>query len=145
MHADSRNDEPIYSIGTAARMLRVSVHTLRMYEREGLIIPFRTESHQRLFSDADIERLRCIRQAITTEKISIEGIKHMQSLIPCWKLLPCSEDDRRVCPAYNGFQGPCWLVHHTDTVCRDLDCRSCSVYRTFFTCSSIKEKLKELL
>jgi len=145
MRSDARSDEPLYSIGTAARILDVSVHTLRMYEREGLIIPFKKESHQRLFSDADIDRLRCIRQAITEERIGIEGIKHMQSLIPCWKLRPCSDDDRRVCPAYNGFQGPCWDVLHADTVCAGRDCRNCHVYKEFFTCTSIKEKLKELV
>jgi len=145
MRSEARSDEPLYSIGTAARILGVSVHTLRMYEREGLIIPFKKESHQRLFSDADIERLRCIRQAITEQKISIEGIKHMQSLIPCWKLLPCSDDDRRVCPAYNGFQGPCWALVHAETTCAGRDCRNCVVYREFFTCTSIKEKLKELV
>lgn len=145
MRTEEQSEAPLYSIGTAARMLGVSVHTLRMYEREGLIIPFKKESHQRLFSDADMERLRCIRQAITEEKISIEGIKHIQSLIPCWKLLPCSDDDRKVCPAYNGFQGPCWLIRHTSTTCLDRECRSCHVYKEFFTCTSIKEKLKELI
>lgn len=145
MQSEARSEEPLYSIGTAARMLGVSVHTLRMYEREGLVIPFKKESHQRLFSDADIERLRHTRHAITHEKISIEGIKHMHSLIPCWTLLRCSEDDRRVCPAYNGFQGPCWLNRHADTTCEDRSCRDCAVYREFFTGASIKEKLKELV
>ncbi|MBE0557308.1 MAG: MerR family transcriptional regulator [Proteobacteria bacterium] len=145
MGAHIRYEEPMYSIGTSARLLGVSVHTLRKYEREGLIIPFRKRSHQRLFSDADIERVRCIRQAITEQKISIEGIKHLESLIPCWKLLPCSEKDRRACPAYNDFQGPCWLSRHTDTTCGDRDCRNCHVYKEYFTCSSLKKKLKELI
>ena len=69
MGREARSEEPLYSIGTAARMLGISVHTVRMYEREGLVIPFRKESHQRLFSDADIERLRCTRQTITKELV----------------------------------------------------------------------------
>jgi predicted site-specific integrase-resolvase len=40
--------EPVFSISTAAKLLDVSVHTLRMYEREGLIIPFKKDSSQRL-------------------------------------------------------------------------------------------------
>ena len=52
------NEEPLYPIGTAARMLNVSVHTLRLYEREGLILPHRKDTGHRLYSNADIERVQ---------------------------------------------------------------------------------------
>ncbi|KAF0152001.1 MAG: MerR family transcriptional regulator [Ignavibacteria bacterium] len=68
-------NEPIYSISTAVLLLHISVHTLRMYEREGLIIPFKRASKQRLYSRADIERLECIRTTINQMKIGINGIK----------------------------------------------------------------------
>ena len=38
---DFSNTEPVFPISTAAKLLKISVHTLRMYEREGLIIPFK--------------------------------------------------------------------------------------------------------
>ena len=56
---------PIYSIGTVARMLGISVFTLRMYEREGLLIAHKADSNQRRYSASDVERLQCIRRAIT--------------------------------------------------------------------------------
>ena len=58
------NIEPVYAISTAARLLGISVHTLRMYEKEGLIVPFKSNGNQRKYSDMDLERLRCIRRAI---------------------------------------------------------------------------------
>ncbi|MDE3059313.1 MAG: MerR family transcriptional regulator, partial [Bacteroidota bacterium] len=46
----------------AAQLVGISVHTLRMYEIEGLIIPFKKDSGQRLYSDLDVERLKCLRK-----------------------------------------------------------------------------------
>jgi len=65
-------DEPKYTISNAAKLMGISVHTLRMYEREGLIIPFKKESNQRLYSDRDLERVKCIRKTINDDKIHIE-------------------------------------------------------------------------
>ncbi len=52
--------EPCYPIGAAASMVGVSVGMLRQWEGEQLIAPARTESGRRLYSDADIARLRQI-------------------------------------------------------------------------------------
>lgn len=138
-------DTPLYTIGTAARMLGISVHTIRMYEREGLILPYKKESHQRLFSDADIERLRCIRRAINEDKVSIEGIKHIQALIPCWAILPCSDEDKNRCAAYTSYDQPCWISYSKNTVCETLDCRTCNVYTQHANCHDVKQKLTRLL
>lgn len=89
------NDLPIYPISVAAQLLNISVHTLRMYEREGLIIPHKKKSNQRLYSKVDLERIQCIRKAINESKISINGIKTIYSLIPCWELVKCSEEDKK--------------------------------------------------
>jgi MerR family transcriptional regulator/heat shock protein HspR len=64
-------NEPIYPIGVVLRLLGISVFTLRMYEREGLILASRgTNQKNRLYSISDIERMRCIRDAITNKKYS---------------------------------------------------------------------------
>jgi MerR family transcriptional regulator/heat shock protein HspR len=52
-------DEPLYVIGVVSRMLRVHPQTLRLYEREGFVSPFRSGG-QRLYSESDIERLDMI-------------------------------------------------------------------------------------
>lgn len=57
--AGRNRDDPIYLISVVARMLDVHPQTLRMYEREGLISPKRS-NRQRLYSDEDVERLSMI-------------------------------------------------------------------------------------
>jgi len=51
-------EEPCFVISVAARIVGVHAQTLRHYERVGLIWPSRTVGRQRLYSMADIERLR---------------------------------------------------------------------------------------
>lgn len=138
-------NNPKYTISNAAKLLNISVHTMRMYEREGLILPFKKDSGQRLYSDKDIERVKCIRHSIKNEKLNMQGIRKVLSLIPCWAILKCSEIDRANCKAYESFSKPCWMYNHKDNICKGGDCRECKVYQSFGTCESIKNKLKELL
>jgi MerR family transcriptional regulator/heat shock protein HspR len=138
---ESSRQESIYSIGTVARMLGVSVHTLRLYEREGLILTEKSDGNQRRYSEEDLERLRCIRTAITEEKLSIEGIKRIHSLIPCWEIVGCSQEDREQCPAYRGHEKGCWAYRHRGTICEKAECKRCSVYQLSGDCGSIKEQL----
>jgi len=136
---------PIYTISNAAKILDISVHTLRMYEREGLIIPFRKSSNQRLYSEMDLERVRCIQKTINEDKINIEGMRRILALLPCWSIINCSETDRKNCDYYSNHTKPCWMVNHSSDICKDKECRVCEVYQSFGTCESIKNKLKELL
>lgn len=137
-----KDDEPIFPISSAALLLKISVHTLRMYEREGLFIPFKKESNQRLYSKRDLERIECIRRAINEMKISINGIKTMYSLIPCWDVAKCSETDRANCEAYKEHSKPCWTYKHKNNFCEKLNCRECSVYQNFTKCDHIKDVIK---
>lgn len=130
---------PLLTIATAARILGVSVGTLRLYDRKGLILVHKTSGNQRLYAESDIERLRCIREAITGHKISIEGIRHMHSMIPCWEYMHCTADQRALCPAYNSPEAGCWTYKHQDNACRGVDCRECRVYRLSCDCRTIKQ------
>jgi MerR family transcriptional regulator/heat shock protein HspR len=145
MPASTNPETPLYPIGTAARLLGISVHTMRMYERRGLIVPHKSGTSHRLYSANDIDRLRCIRSAINVEKISIEGMRRILSLIPCWTIVHCGEADRQVCPAYTGHSGPCWSLKQKGAFCSVRACRSCEVYRNYGDCKSIKERLRSLL
>jgi len=145
MTPEASPDTPVFTIGVVARMLGVSVHTIRMYERSGLLIPFKASSGQRLYSSRDVERLHCMRNAITKEKISIQGIRRILSLSPCWKIVHCTEDDRAKCPSFNGHSAPCWTMRNNIDYCGVRECRSCVVYREFGDCRSIKEVLLQLL
>lgn len=138
-------NDPIYTISNAAKLLEISVHTLRMYEREGLIIPFRKKSNQRLYSDKDLERIRCIKTTINVQKINIEGIRRILSLLPCWAIIDCSKNDKVNCDYYKNYEKPCWMINHKNNICKDKICRDCEVYKSFGNCASIKNKLRELL
>ena len=60
------NDRPIYMISVAAELVGMHPQTLRMYETKGLVRPKRTPGGTRLYSEADVERLRIV-QRLTTE------------------------------------------------------------------------------
>ena len=136
------SEQPVFPISAAARLLNISVHTLRMYEREGLIIPFKKESNHRLYTKADIERLKCIRKAINEYKISISGIRTIYSLIPCWQIVKCSESERNKCDAYISHSKPCWILKHKVNVREMQLCRECPVYKNYSECGDIKEAIK---
>ncbi len=57
---NDRKKEPVYMIGAVSRMFNIHPQTLRLYEREGLLTPSRTEGKTRLYSQEDIEKLEFI-------------------------------------------------------------------------------------
>jgi MerR family transcriptional regulator, heat shock protein HspR len=134
----NQSDTPTYSIGTVARILDVSVEVIRLYERRGLMLASRSDGKQRLYSESDVERLRCIRAAINDHKISIEGIRRIHSMIPCWDHVNCSVEERDACPAYHLSQAGCWTYKHRENSCAQRDCRSCQVYQLSSDCEKVK-------
>ena len=67
------SDEPCFVISIAARMVGLHAQTLRYYERVGLIWPSRTNGRQRLYSEADIERLRRIKTFTEDMGVNLAG------------------------------------------------------------------------
>lgn len=132
---------PVFTIGTVAKMLEVSVQTIRLYEAEGLILPYKTETGRRMYSMWDLERLECIRRMILEGGLNITGIKKLMSLVPCWEFKGGLDDDCKECPAYYEAEGPCWSLKYVGAKCMDQDCRECHVYRINFSCGKIKEIL----
>ena len=139
----SDKSRPVYTIGVAADIIGVSVHTLRMYENEGLILPSRTKSKRRLYSQIDIERLQCIRVMIEDHGFNLAGIKAQMSMAPCWEIKGCSENDRLACEAYATALEPCWMVKIKSDACHEENCAECMVYREVTICGNMKEYLKE--
>lgn len=91
-------DVPVYPIGVAARLLGIHPRTLRIYEAEGLIHPAHVGS-RRLFSDNDIQWIKCLRSFIHDEGVSIPGLKKLLNLIPCWEVAGCPPDIHENCEA----------------------------------------------
>jgi MerR family transcriptional regulator, heat shock protein HspR len=75
MH-DNRNsidEEPAFIISVAARMLGLHAQTLRYYERVGLIAPSRSRGRIRLYSQADINRVRQVQRLIEDLGVNLAG------------------------------------------------------------------------
>ena len=66
-------------ISVAAEMSGMHPQTLRIYERRGLIEPYRTPGGTRRYSEADIERLDVI-QELTSAGVNLEGVRRIMSL-----------------------------------------------------------------
>lgn len=78
LFADS--DRPLYMISVAAELAGVHPQTLRIYERRSLVSPQRTAGNTRVYSDADIERLRLIQQLTQDEGINLSGVVRILEL-----------------------------------------------------------------
>ncbi|MHC4129739.1 MAG: MerR family transcriptional regulator [Planctomycetota bacterium] len=135
-------DDPVMAIGVLAEKVGLSVSAVRKYEREGLLIAHRTDSGHRLFSHEDISRVRNIQYLIQELGLNIEGIRRMQALLPCWDLLPCSDEDRTGCPGHSDGSRPCWMIKGLPCAPKGNECRQCGVYRFGSLCT---QDIKRLL
>ena len=122
-------DDPVISIGVLVQRVGLSVSAVRRYENEGLLIAHRSDSGRHLFSHEDINRVRNIQHMIRGLGLNIEGIRRIQSLLPCWDLLPCPAETRKRCPAYKDPSRPCWTIKGLDCAPQGNECRRCVVYR----------------
>lgn len=68
-------------ISVAARLCDLHPQTLRLYERLGLVRPARVGSKNRLYSDADIERLRQIQRLTHDMGVNLAGVEVILSLL----------------------------------------------------------------
>ena len=78
------DEHPRYTISVAADIVGMHPQTLRIYESKGLIRPKRTSGNTRLYSEADVERLRLIQQLTTELGLNLAGVEqvlHMQDEI----------------------------------------------------------------
>lgn len=73
-------ERPVYMIGVAAELAGVHPQTLRIYERKRLVCPQRSGGNTRLYSDADVERLRLIQQLTQDEGINLAGVMRIIEL-----------------------------------------------------------------
>lgn len=86
---------PVFMIGIAAELAGVHPQTLRIYERKRLVEPQRTSGNTRLYSEADIERLRLIQQLTQEEGINLAGVVRIIELEDERKRLIAQEESLR--------------------------------------------------
>lgn len=67
-------DEPVYLISVVAKVLDIHPQTLRQYEREGLIVPSRTDGRMRLYSQRDIDKIKLILRLTRELGVNLAGV-----------------------------------------------------------------------
>ena len=137
--------EPLFTLQIASALTRTSVYSIRKYIDKGLLIPFRKKTNRHLFSHLDIIRLKCIRKNLDEQGLNLNGIKALYSQIPCWKIKPCTLQEREECGAYLTSTQPCWEASEKSLQCRNDDCRTCNVYRVPEQTPDIKSLLKKFI
>lgn len=74
------DDRPRYMISVAADFVGMHPQTLRVYESKGLLRPKRTGGNTRLYSEADLERLRLIQQLTNELGLNLAGVEQVLRL-----------------------------------------------------------------
>ena len=70
-----RNKSRTYTISAVAEQYGLHQQTLRLYEREGLIKPSRSDGNTRLYTDADLERLEVILSLTRDLGVNLAGVE----------------------------------------------------------------------
>jgi MerR family transcriptional regulator, heat shock protein HspR len=74
------DDRPRYMISVAAELVGMHPQTLRIYESKGLLRPKRTGGNTRLYSEADLDRLRLIQQLTNELGLNLAGVEQVLRL-----------------------------------------------------------------
>jgi len=75
----NRESRAVFVISVAAELAGVHPQTLRIYERRGLIMPYRTPGGTRRYSQEDLDRLALILE-LTEQGLNLEGVKKVLEL-----------------------------------------------------------------
>jgi MerR family transcriptional regulator/heat shock protein HspR len=71
----TEQERPRYMISVAAELVGMHPQTLRIYESKGLVRPKRTPGNTRLYSEADLERLRLVQRLTTELGLNLAGVE----------------------------------------------------------------------
>jgi MerR family transcriptional regulator/heat shock protein HspR len=74
-------DKPLYTISVAAEILETHPRTLMIYEDVGLVVPHRTSTNRRRYSQKDIQKLQLIQTLTRHKGVNLAGVKHILALL----------------------------------------------------------------
>jgi MerR family transcriptional regulator, heat shock protein HspR len=132
------SNRPVYTIGVASDLLGFSPHSLRLYEKEGLILTHRTATNRRLYSDVELAKLKNIRDLIQESGLTFSAIRHILSIIPCWKIQNNGCADCEQFTDFLNSDRPCWSDSESSNN-KGERCRKCAVYQRSTDFCNIKE------
>lgn len=81
MAEDSSATKPLFTLSVTAEIIGVHPRTLMIYENEGLVIPFRTKTNRRRYSQKDIARLRFIRYLTNKKGVNLAGVETILEML----------------------------------------------------------------
>jgi MerR family transcriptional regulator/heat shock protein HspR len=122
-------------IGEVARHFDISVDLLRLYEREGLLIPLKSTKGTRYFTEQDYPWISTVLRLVRQTGLNFAGIRHLLALLPCWSIRKCGETRQPGCTLHASSEAPCWTKKEC---CSPGDCYSCNVYRSACQCENLK-------
>lgn len=121
-------------IGAVARHFGISVDLLRLYEREGLLIPLKSAKGTRYFTERDYPWIATVLRLVREARLNFAGIRHLLALIPCWEIRKCEASQKHDCSVI-GASEPCWI---NQNCCSPDDCYGCEIYRAACQCENLK-------
>ena len=74
---EASREQPRYMISVAAELVGMHPQTLRLYETKGLVRPSRTPGGTRLYSEADVARLRLVQRLTGELGLNLAGVEHV--------------------------------------------------------------------
>jgi MerR family transcriptional regulator/heat shock protein HspR len=130
---------PRIKIGAVAKHFKVSVDLLRLYEREGILIPLKSPKGTRYFTEADYLWIGTILRLVREARLNFAGIRHLLALLPCYEIRGCGFEQKENCPITKDSTTPCW---NNKACCSNAqECYTCAVYRSAPACQNLKALL----
>ena len=80
LRANDGHERAVYVISVAAELAGMHPQTLRLYEREGLLKPSRTEGNTRLYSEEDLEQLETILSLTRDLGVNLAGVEIIMNM-----------------------------------------------------------------
>ena len=128
-------------IGAVAHHFGVSVDLLRLYEREGLLLPIKSPRGTRYYTDHDYPWITMVLRLVREAHMNLASIRHLLAALPCWRIRHCGFESKKGCPVISDESRPCWSNRASCPVVCAQDCYFCPVYRSAPECENFKALL----
>lgn len=77
----ANSDKPIFTLSVAAEILHLHPRTLRIYEEHDLVVPTRTQTNRRRYSQNDIKKFQFIQYLTRERGVNLSGVKIILELL----------------------------------------------------------------
>lgn len=94
------SDKPIFTLSVAAEILALHPRTLRIYEEHGLVVPHRTQTQRRRYSQNDIKKFQFIQFLTQRRRVNLEGVKIILTMLDELKALGVADPVKHIFEDY---------------------------------------------